>query len=98
MFGLTFFFNELIESIKLLSLGGVILIGGQTNNQVLATLYELKDLSKSWMKMLLHLETPRRFHIALKLSHEIISECSSGIKLLLVDCFDQTSCTRISFP
>ncbi len=81
MFELTFFINELIESIKLISLGGAILIGGQTNNQILGTLYELKDLSKSWMKMLLHLETPRRFHIAFKLSHEIISECSSGIKL-----------------
>jgi hypothetical protein len=82
----------------LISLGGVILIGGQTNNQVLGTLYELKDLSKSWMKLLLHLETPRRFHIAFKVSYETISECSAGIKLLLIDCFDQTLCTRIGLP
>jgi hypothetical protein len=66
-----------------LCLGGVILIGGQSGNTILDTLYELKGFSSNWKKMPVHLETPRRFHIAFTVSSDVISECSAGILLLL---------------
>jgi hypothetical protein len=62
---------------------GVILIGGQSGNEILDSLYELKGLSSSWRKLPQHLKTPRRFHIALSIPAEIVTECFAGILTIL---------------
>jgi len=54
------------------------LIGGQSGNEILASLYELKSLSSKWIKMPQQLKTPRRFHIALSIPDKKVSECFTG--------------------
>ena len=59
------------------SLGGVLLVGGQSGNTILGSLYWLKSTRDKWELLKQKLETPRRYHIALNLPSSVVTSCWS---------------------
>jgi hypothetical protein len=59
-------------------LGGVILVGGQSGNTILKSLYELSGISGSWKEMIARLYEPRRYLVALTISDILVVDCTSG--------------------
>jgi hypothetical protein len=59
-------------------IGGVVLIGGQSGNQILDKLYELTSISGTWTKIESKLKIPRRNFAAWSISSNLLSDCSSG--------------------
>jgi hypothetical protein len=76
------------------SLGGVLLVGGQSGNTILGSLYWLKSANEKWELLKQKLETPRRYHIALTLPSSVVTSCSSTgtflAKMLVVLCILST--------
>ena len=64
------------------SLGGVLLVGGQSGNTLLGSIYRLKSTSEKWELLKQKLETPRRYHIALNLPSSVVTSCWSTGTLL----------------
>ena len=61
--------------------GGVVLIGGQSHQTILNTLYYLPSVDTEWVIMKQKLKTPRRFHSALMVP-DSITHCSPGIEFI----------------
>jgi hypothetical protein len=59
-------------------IGGVILIGGQSGNSILDTLYELTSISGKWIEIDSKLKIPRRNFAAWTISSQLLSDCSLG--------------------
>jgi hypothetical protein len=59
--------------------GGVILIGGQSGNKLLDTLYELKSISGSWKEVFSKLKIPRRNFASWTVPSDLLLDCTSGV-------------------
>ncbi len=57
--------------------GGVILVGGQSGQTLMDTLYHLPKVDSKWLVMKQQLKAPRRFHIALMVQNSV-TNCSTG--------------------
>jgi hypothetical protein len=58
--------------------GGVVLIGGQSGNSILDTIYELTSISGTWIEIDSKLKIPRRYFAAWTISSLLLSDCSLG--------------------
>jgi hypothetical protein len=58
--------------------GGVVLIGGQSGNTILDTLYELTSISGTWREIDSKLKIPRPNFAAWTMSSHLLSDCSLG--------------------
>jgi hypothetical protein len=58
--------------------GGVVLIGGQSGNTILDTLYELTSISGTWTEIDSRLKIPRRSFAAWTISSQLLSDCALG--------------------
>jgi hypothetical protein len=54
------------------------LIGGQSGNQIVDTLYKLTSISGTWIKIDSKLKIPRRNFAAWTISSHLLSDCSLG--------------------
>ncbi len=73
--GLKLVWTNLIEYL----IGGVILIGGQSGNKILDSLYELTSVCGSWKEMASKLKMPRRNLASWTIPTHLVSECSRGV-------------------
>jgi hypothetical protein len=58
--------------------GGVVLIGGQSGNTILDTLYKLTSISGTWIEIDSKLKIPRRNFAAWTIPSQLLSDCSVG--------------------
>ncbi len=58
--------------------GGIILIGGQSGNQILDTLYELTSISGTWNEIVSKLKIPRRNLASWTVPSDFLLDCTSG--------------------
>ena len=71
-------------------IGGVILIGGQSGNIILDTLYKLTSISGTWTLMNTKLKVPRRNFASWAVSRNMFTDCLPGVRffcLLLYSVF-----------
>jgi len=54
------------------------LIGGQTGNEILNTLYELTSISGTWTKIDSKLKIPRRNFASWTVPSNLLSDCTTG--------------------
>ncbi len=59
-------------------IGGVVLIGGQSGNKILDTIYKLTSISGTWTEIDSRLKIPRRHFAAWTISSHLLSDCSLG--------------------
>jgi hypothetical protein len=65
---------------KCIPIGGVVLIGGQSGNKILDTIYKLTSLSGTWTEIDSRLKIPRRHFAAWAISSHLLSDCALGDK------------------
>jgi hypothetical protein len=63
---------------NIIPIGGVVLIGGQSGNTILDTLYELTSISGTWTEIDSKLKIPRRNFAAWPILSRLLSDCSLG--------------------
>jgi hypothetical protein len=59
-------------------IGGVVLIGGQSGNTILDTLYKLTSISGTWIEIDSKLKIPRRNFAAWTIPSQFLSDCALG--------------------
>ena len=65
-------------------IGGVILIGGQSGNIILDTLYKLTSISGTWTLMNSKLKVPRRNFASWAISRNMLTDCLPGVFFCLL--------------
>jgi hypothetical protein len=69
---------------NIIPIGGVVLIGGQSGNLILDTIYKLTSISGTWTDIDSKLKIPRRNFALWKISSHLISDCSLGEIFLII--------------